>query len=142
MSTSSRPHWQSLQVKLGQAYSYSELSQSKHRPVSKTNSGGGAEVGKDLTRCVPHETHFSPAHVSHRLRLVCTRPYAILRLCTVVTVNGSDTTGRAEQLNERTEASVYALSSGLVKNRHSLPAFIEQPTLFGGTELRSGHSIK
>ena len=35
-----------------------ELSQSENRPVSTTYLGGGAEVGKDLTLCVPHVARF------------------------------------------------------------------------------------
>ena len=38
-----------------------ELSKSKNRPDSKTYLGGGAQVGKDLILCVPHEAHFFPS---------------------------------------------------------------------------------
>ena len=49
-STSSRKHWQSLQV--------NRLRQPVKKQTCLRYLGGSAEVGQHLTLCVPHETHF------------------------------------------------------------------------------------
>ena len=65
---------------------YKELSQSGNTPVSKTDLGGGADVGKDLTLWrlfLTFNLNIGVDYPANRLRLVWTRacgPYTIQRL--------------------------------------------------------------